>query len=460
GVSGDYALSVLALDGKSLVRVSLRKTNESIHDIGLEFRAGVVQVLNIPIPAFGQGGLPAIAHGATTGACTGLMSSFGAAVARINTGFTDRHDTICCYDLDLSKESAQGAFLHLLKLNPSGADLLHEQEDSGITKVTLQENEEKTYRNSNFKALEQQIWGKEKLDVNRDGMLTKANKSTILYYDQIHKEISNNLFTGRREVEWEGITVKDNRGLFHNYYRFCYKRQHKLPQQSYVDHHFSLAKYLGIESVCEVKSQLIEMSNIKKLFSTDDDIAASIELYFTDEGVERIQKADALTGQIAFQQANSDTPREADELAKTNAVLAQYQELAASRWSIFGKSEPMEALIENYQSQFDRDFETDLALFKKAQEFGKFIAPFTEASDEEHARALFAMMGSSSFDYWEALKALTHLAGRSHLKVHQLTLSGGEVSIKSVDEGKILHPRTGINLLPGATIEAKVIAYG
>lgn len=458
--SGEYALTVMALDGKNQVRVTIRKSNENIKEIGVDFRAGVLNVCAIPIPAFGQGALATIARDGVASLC-GVALGFASIVDHVGTGVSRKNDSLCCYDLDLSKEGAQKAYAALLKLDPVVAEQLLLEKDCGISQVSLKERETKNTRAHNFKALNQQIYGKETMSIKRDGMLTQTTGAQILYHDKIHAEKSDNWFTGRRDLEWDGITVKDAKGHLHTYYRFSYEREHKLPQQSYIDRHSRFAKHLGIKSVTEQKTKLIEMNDFIKLFSASDDVKASIELFFTEEGVSRIQKANEAMGMVEFQKANNE-PFFSDEKTQStaNTLLLEYQHLASERWSIFGNSEEMNAIIKKYETLFkDHKFEADLALFTKAQEFGKFIGRFTKATDRRSARDFFALLGNANFDYTEVLTALTYLAGRENLKIHNLCLSGGEVSIKSADEGDIIHPREGARLLPGSSLSNSSISY-
>lgn len=458
GISGEYALSVTALDGKKLVRVAIRKTNEHINELDILLRAGLLKI-NIPLPSLGNGALAQLIQEKAKPALNNYLSSLASVSLKIGSGTANKDENICSYDFDLSMESAQQAYEQILRLKPALADKLAEDDDSGITKVSVREREVRDYNTNNFNALNQQIYASQKATITRDGTVHKKNNAMILYKDKIYQEKSNNWFTGSRELSWAGITVRDTSGDLHTYYKFAYKRSNTIPHQSYIDKHFSLAKYLGVKSVCQEKSTLIEMNDIDKLFSNRDDVKASIELFFTEEGVERIQNANEAMGLYAFLRANMDNLLADDALVKSVELLDHYEELVNSSWLIFGKSAEMTELITSYKHKFNRDLEADLETYKNAKEFARFIANFTRANDSLSARKFFALLGNNNFSYTEVLKALTLLAGRSHVKVHDLSLSGGEVAIKSIDEGEILHPKSSINILPGSKLDARDIAY-
>lgn len=440
--SGAYGLAVMALNGGSVVRVTVRTIDEQINELNLNLRAGILNVASVPLPSFGEGALPELLENGEKRVIKSLIADYGSVVARVGASSAQKDSIICCYDLDLSKEAAQKAYYELLRLRPVKADKMAADENSGVLKVRVKEHEHRSSRSSDFKALNQQLYLRESADIDHDGMVIKENGARLLYRDKIHAEKSSNFITGTQEIQWEGITVKDSQGELHTYYRFFYERQNNLPKQSDVDHYFGLARRLGITSTVKEKLQLIAMTTLEKLFSRDDDIKATIEIFFTEEGVLRIQSADAAMGFEAFLEANLGAVLGAFERARANDLLDQYQQLSSSWWAFFGGTREMEDIIASYEAEFQRSFFKDYEVFEKAKKFGEFVGRFSNVNSSKRARRFFTVLGSSNaFDYSEVLAALALLAERKNLLVHNLSLSGGDVLIKSADEGQIIHPR-------------------
>ena len=75
------------------------------------------------------------------------------------------------------------------------------------------------------------------------------------------------------------------------------------------------------------------------------------------------------------------------------------------------------------------------------------MGEFCHANNAREAREFFALLGQrSDMDYTEILLAITALAGRENLLVHELALNGGGVTIQCNDEGQIYHPTKEINM--------------
>ena len=93
------------------------------------------------------------------------------------------------------------------------------------------------------------------------------------------------------------------------------------------------------------------------------------------------------------------------------------------------------------KKNLDEIFETDYAGYVKAKCFGELIGNFNNAKNLNQSKDFFAVLGKADFSYEEILLALTALMGRENLLIHQLSLTGGKVNLKSSDEGILLHPR-------------------
>lgn len=438
--SKGYTLSILAIDGKGLVRMSVTKNEGHNEEISMKLRAGILKAMP-DLPAFGSGTLAHLAEKGIEAGIAALLENYGSVNASVSSEKAKMNQTVCAYDLDLSKICAQEAFFRLLSLNPFVVDRLMSMENSGIDAVRFDQEEKKKTHSMDFRALNSCIYGKQKAKLHHDGSLMRDNGSRVIFSDEVFNEKHDNYFLGQRETTWEGITLKDNDGKFHTYYHFLFQKKSTMPKQDEVDRYFTLARMLDIDTTCTEKTQLIDMSTIQKFFSQDDDVKATIDLYFTEEGVARIQHADTNRGVEAFMTANSDIATVDPQLTNTLPFLEGYLTLDKQFLSSLTSTHELQVLANNYHKNFSRDFEKDYALYQDARKFGDLVGKFYMANDTEQAQKFFAVLGKSDIDYPEVLCALAMIAGRKNLKVHALSLQGGEIILQSKDEGEIVHPR-------------------
>lgn len=440
GVAEEFALSVLSLNGKGLVRVSITRVDEKMDEMSVKIRAGVLNVLPF-LPSFGEGALASMAHGASFAKASGIINGYGSTSASMSRASSTKDDLVCCYDLDLSKPAAQEAFFRLLQLTPAVVDKLMTTEENGISKVSSHETEDKVDHTKNFRALNRCIYQKTKTDAFHDGAASGSNGSQILYRDKVYVDKSDKYFKGMQELRWEGITVKDGDGSLNTYYRFVFEKHSTLPKQKEIDRFFALAHKLNIESVVTEESKLIDMHTVDKMFSSKDDIDARMESFFTKDGVLKIQDANAKTGFDAYIKANLEGVQVHEHLEDACAMLNDYRVLSDRFRARFGSDQPMKSLEESYSERFSRDIKKDVLCYRQAICFGDLIESFTAVDNSAKTRELFAALGKADFDFPEIIAAMAHISGRENLRVHELSLSGGNVRIQSKDEGEYVHPR-------------------
>jgi hypothetical protein len=207
-----------------------------------------------------------------------------------------------------------------------------------------------------------------------------------------------------------------------------------------VDKFFHTAWALGIGVSGVVQQKLINMKNIKKLGSHDDDTTATIEIFFTQQAIDQLQKADASCGSRAFQQANGLSEL-LDNSAHAQHLLERYFSLKEQWFSCCNSRATLSDLKEEYEEVYERNFSEDYKNFSKAKRFGALVHSFSDAKNGARVKDFFAYLGKSEFSYEEILIALSELVGRSNMLVHKLCISGGHVNLESIDEGEIIHPR-------------------
>jgi hypothetical protein len=431
-IAGEYSVSVMNI-GAQKVRITITKLNEIGAQLGVNLRLGILNILG-PTAADNDNAFKKFLINATQSQLESLARDYASILASF-TAETGVKDTIlCCYDLDLSNSYAQKAFVQLISLRPVDAQKLVAQSDNSIELVRWEEKEKQAGHKSQIQVFNRQILLYELSRIEHDGLVIDNANSKIYYCDKIYSEKFNNIFTGNREICWEGIEITNNNNKPENYYRFFYTQTANIPKQEEVDKYFAMADRLAIRTSGATQQKLIEMSAIKMLGSHSDDTTATMEIYFTQSGITTLQNADAALGVLAYLAANNYTPHAINILERYYNLDQQWFSFCTSRTE---RNEIKNYYIENYKS----DFDTDYASFIKAKRFGTLVQEFHDAQNRDHVRNFFAILGGSQFDYQEILLSLAALMGREHVLVHKLSMTGGLITLESVDEGEITHPR-------------------
>lgn len=436
-ISGEYCLSVTAL-GDDKVRVKITKINEEESQVGCNMRAGILYLCT-PANLIGENALKNFVVNATKSQIENLILNYVSVLASFSKNSKNKDTNICCYDLDLQKPTAQEAYTRLVSLCPGALDTLMELQDNGIERVRLKEQEDNDVDLIDIQAFNKKLFLRELADIDNAGILVNHDESRVYYCDKIYSEKFESIIYGTKQIRWEGIELNQDNKDPENYYRFFYEQCANIPTQEEVDKFFDLAGRLGIRISGEVHDKLIDMSSIKMLGSSEDDMRTKIEIFFTQNGITKLQDADDKIGSQAFQKANG-LMAGAQHQPQANNALEAYDKINTGWFSWFSNSALKEIACE-YEEKFERSFEKDYAGFVKAKRFGELVNNFNNAKNRNQSKDFFAMLGKADFSYEEILVALNALMGRENILIHQLSLSGGKVNLESSDEGALLHPR-------------------
>jgi hypothetical protein len=435
-IAGEYGLSVTAL-GKEKVRVKISKINEDEARIGCAMRAGLLYLFT-PVSLLGDNALKNFVANASRCQVENLVLNYASLLASYGKSSKNKDTTICCYDLDLTKPMAQEAYTQLLSLCSNHIDLLMELPDAGIEKISLHEKEKDQIEALDVQAFNKKLFLRELADIDTDGFVVNHDESRVYYCDKIYAEKFESIIYGTQEIRWESIELHEDNKESENYYRFFYEQCANIPNQEQVDKFFDLAGRLGIRVSGDIKSKLIDMSYLDMLRSSDDDTRTKIEVFFTQNGIAKLQDATREKASFAFQNANGSMP--STKYQEATSMLESYDKLN-SHWYSWWSDSSLSEIAQAYARKFQRDFDHDYANFVKAKRFGELVSNFKNVTNNKESKNFFAMLGKEGFGYEEVLIALNALMGRENLLIHQLSLTGGKVNLESSDEGVMLHPR-------------------
>jgi hypothetical protein len=438
--SNEYSLSIMALDGEKFVRVRISNIKNNNSKIKFQLRTGLLGINKLA--STDNSLLKTFLQTASKAELDDFITNYGSLVCSFTNAKNSKDTTVCCYDLDLSKPEAQEAYLCLWRLSPSVVDKLASIPNSGISTVHWREREKKHAQGTHIQLCNKPLLLNEIAEIERNGLIVAPDGLRTIYCEKIFSEKFNNIIYGSREIRWEAIEILDDHNETDNYFRFYFHENSNIPKQEDVDKFFLLAKRLGIKSLVETKSKLIDMTSFEKLTSDLDNTQAIIEVFFTETGVDKLQAADAQAGFLAFHAAN-DHMQPILFLSEALWLLSEYYKRYEDWWGFLTERSIMKKISQCYEQKFARDFATDYKYYAKAKHFGKLIQKFHNAKNHSHARLFFVSLGKSNcLSYEEILVTLAAIAGREHMLVHKLSMRGGDVAIQSIDEGHIEHPRT------------------
>jgi hypothetical protein len=453
----EYSVTIIALDGKGRVRVIIEKIHAKSAGFTFTLMAGLISPTNDAVPQLGTGVLSYILQTAIENPLQNTLMNAWTVSINGNLSKQKKEDILYCFDLDLRNKNHHKAYKNLTRLNVKEAQYLAADTHSGVSQVTWKENKYRVKRSVDLKVFTERLALIEASKSKRAGKLIRPDNSEIAYRDKIYRKKFFNIFTGSKDIRWQSIRLKNNTTT-QDYYAFFYQQLNRTPRHKQVQQFFSFAKALDICSQTKIKAELVDLSKPKKLFSSKDDININIELYFTQSGVENILSSQQEQGVYAYLKSISAMKNKYAlfPLGKANYDKAcllfelyyYYKHPGAMLRRAprpirkLRKIKNIHKLKAEYENTIGRDFKQDFKLYLKARRFGALIAKWQHATEKHNCSKFFTRLGhSSSFKYSYVIAALSELAGRSNVLVHSLSMTGGGVSIKSIDEGKITHPR-------------------
>ena len=455
--SSEYSLKILSLDGHGSVRVTIEKIQAKSAGITLRLMAGLLSPTNQAVPQLGAGALSYLLQTAIENPMQNMLMNTWTVSINANLSKQYKEDILHCFDLDLRNINHHEAYKNLISLNTKIAQELAADPSTGVTKVEWQENKQRIKRSVDVKAFTERLFLHEASNIKRSGKLVRPDNSQVAYCDKIYRKKFLNIFTGKKDIQWQAIKLIQENNKTQNYYAFFYSQLNRTPRQKQVSRFFAFAKALDINSECQMRSELINLSKTKKIFSSKDDINTSVELYFTEAGVNNILKAKSQDGMLAYLKTKCASSNKYALFPMGNLynfALIQFElyyyyihkgallRPAPEHIKKIRKVKKLHDIKSDYEKITQRDFKTDFKLWLRAKKFGSLIEDWQHAHKKTDVSKFFTRIGrSESFRYEHVIAALANLANRENVLVHSFSMNGGGISIKSVDEGKITHPR-------------------
>jgi hypothetical protein len=363
------------------------------------------------------------------------------------------------YVFDLKNPAAKAAYEQLVRLQHGEADKLSKQLDSGVTRKTTNDvvTESKDTAKIEFagkKLVIQQALERDRVYQNRvdlDHGAAAPEISRIASYEQT----AGSIVTGNHNIVWEAVSVPspNPEDPQSTYFHLAVKKNDLITLDEDIEWFVRFADMMGI---VDDKPRKIDMPRSAwwwRMISPADDTKIDVDIYFTDDGIERLTKADAKTARQAYADAvGFMTPK----LAGLPVNDARCQELVddheAAKLRSLQPPYDMPFRVHDYQIRHDarheyaqrtggRELIDDVYDMKQARAFGEAIGEMRDTRDEKAWVKCFTNLGKSrGFDYAPIMGALHKIVGAEDTLVHKLAIKGSYIGLESKDEGALQAP--------------------
>lgn len=454
-VAAEYGINVISLDGVSKVRVTIRKIHqESLAEVS-NLAAGLIIPPNKFLP--GNYGWAQVQHGLLKFISDhkngppnfeALLQDFTTLALNCSLTQTHKHLHVCAYDIDLGNPRAAEAYNALMRLDAREAETLALTQD-GVTKADLEETQLSNKAAVRLALCTEKLFLVEALKYESHGELFDGQGHHKIYRDRAYKKHVENWLTGHHDALWEVVEIKKDDEDPKTYYHFNYQKEDFFTRQSEIDTFFIFADALDIKRTEGSNAELIDMHSYQKLFSHADDTKLNVDLYFTSAGVERLRAMQQpqmvkafLATRAKFDPWVGSMPLfSSDKSIQEAGSLFLYKYRMARRHKIHRLK--LHEIGAEYFHQFGRDIKKDFGVIRKAERFAQLSQYLVAAeTDEERLGKFFTALGKSRRPhYTQVIPTLAEIAGRDNVLIHTLAASGGDISLKSVDEGALTHPR-------------------
>jgi hypothetical protein len=484
GRTGTWSIGVTRLDGDK-VRVLLSEVQERTRSVNVGLNAGLTidgdAVIDDSLggsidsatesvgldslddlPGVGDDGIAGLVKKEGAKALEKAVRKYTAFHASKGRSANETRTDMTSYVLDLSTVDGRKAYDELVKLDEGAAKRLSERSPDAISRHVYEEvaNTTSTNRRVTFAGAKLLLFNA--LRKEAEGTLTTGSGTELIRTSRYSRRYSG-IITGRRDIKWEGVRVKDAAsGASEHFFHMRFAKDDKITHDSEVKDFVRFADYLGAQDADPRDVTPRSNNFFSRLFGSGDDSRVKADIYFTDDGVERI----ASSGREEVIAAMVDASRALNPdmgdvpLGDPNAVAIMKEfagledQLQELRRSHDPDAQDEERDVRYAQWQCKRRYEAGGYDKKKLKDHAaawgagdKLAGRIGEmGTDADSAwTKFFADLGKASkFDYMGSIGALAKLAGSDETLLHEVSFEGGGVHLRAVDEGSLEHPDTAV----------------
>ncbi len=356
------------------------------------------------------------------------------------------------YAFDLSKPCAQMAYNEIFsQFSTKKADELVDQKEIGIRSQGGGEVGSSHEYYGDAKIGETQFWLHQSLQNEREAKLMNNPDEMLLFRESKFSKKYFNWFSGEKTINWESVVLKDKAmKKSQSYYHLTFKNNDRITKQQEINAFLNFSKTLGVDIADPKFRKHVDVENLSHIFANRDDTMTSVDIYFTDRGIQKIKKAtrnqlmsaylkaqmqmELISKPIPFLQKNKN--QDSYQLMKKYADFKNKGFL--SQWWY---RHEMKQLEDRYLDLTGQKLAKDFSVFNEAQKFAQKIMSLNKQDSQNQDEKLFSLLGRfMGFDYMKTIAAMSLIAGEEETFIHGLSMSAGGVSLCCKDEGEIIHP--------------------
>lgn len=448
-LKGETSISVQRLPFGEEVLVKIAKGNSTSTDLAATLKAG----LNLKKDAYekwpelGRGFLKYVLDRLGLPDTPKFVKQFLQSKIQFKSRKEERKTEIARYVFDLSKPNARKAYENIFcRLSLASTQALIEQKDASVR--TQSASESTVMREKGGAALLglTKVLLLSALQAEREGKVSADGRKDVIYRDCKFEKTYVNWFHGEQKIKWEAVTVDgSNENSKQSYFHLLYSNADRLTEEKEIEHFLRFAKALGIRTEQSRLENNPDAGRIAKILADRDDTQTRVDIYFTGEGIERLATSGREKAMKAYLEADADLePKE----STVHLKIAERAEEISNMWffkRIFYFRE-MRELNKKYETTAPgRSLKYDARILHEARSFAQSLDGLI-AKDEKSAKNFYMELGKASgFEFMRKIAALTKLATVNDTILHELSISGGGLTLAAVDEGEILHPEKAMH---------------
>ena len=453
----DVTLNIKVLDSDGIVRVSVQDSGRERAELSARLHAGLT--VNGALPTeVGNGALRYLVEANALKPLTSTLNKMASAEARLSRSHESSDKELATFTLNLKSRAGQEAFEALKTLDLDQAAALASQNTSGVWKTALSQQVDVDALKGSLRLGSRQLWMHERLRQDKSVSFSSSEGAEVNYEESVSKLKRRDFLTGDQGIQWSAVTSKSDDGSAReSMYQLEYNANETYSPEGAVQRFLAFSRLLGVEYDGDPKTDEVKLSTLGRFFSSDDDAKVKVNLYVTEDGMERAAKADARLARRAYHQASAELEpggrglatlseqelREAESLAQNFADAMRERGIPDSS----GDFELIRAEGQ-YSKLTGRSLGNDYRQLLSGQAFAEQIGALRPDASDTERRHFFADLGSSTrFQFMPVMSAITMLAGEEEVLVDSLSMNAKGVNIQGVSEGRVAHPETEIKSL-------------
>lgn len=464
GLTGDIeansTILVQKLPNPNQVLVKISTAKESSSSIYLRFTAAITSKFGSYLPFkkiylavakfFSWCGYPLLMQD---------FSSYNGSVATESKASED-NKTVIRYVFDLSCSDANAAYDDIFRLfSTRRADELANNSRSGVRSQGSLEQKQSIEYNYQAVAGETPVLLSADISDSRSGFFFSGIKKNIVFRQEQFSKKYLNWFYGSKKISWDSVVLQDeSSNKKEHYYHLFFSNQDRSTYREEIESFFNFSNALGINLFKNNQFSKDELVKSLEILGQRQDTKTAVDLFFTDKGIQNIQKSSIKKLEAAYLvalQKLRDIPNSSPFFKNANRVLIGNKEQSRSYimvaryltlmqkgfWNKWWYYDEIHDLEDKYLTLYAGQIAEDAAALKEAVLFAERMSLLKNDKESRELDKFFAHLGKSQgFDFTKTISAMVLLAEEKETLIHDLSLIAGGLSLRHLDEGEIIHP--------------------